>query len=141
VFLIVDNNKEIERIRARKLAELMERAQRQAAAEPKLAIPTVLTDQNFSEVVAKSRLILVDFWAAWCQPCKVIAPFVEDIGRKYAGRLAIGKMDVDANQLIPGQFGIQSIPTLLLFKDGTLVDGIVGAVPKSQIEAMAAKWM
>lgn len=141
MFLIVDNNKEIERIRARKLAELMERAQRQAAAEPKLAIPTVLTDQNFSEVVAKSRLILVDFWAAWCQPCKVIAPFVEDIGRKYAGRLAIGKMDVDANQLIPGQFGIQSIPTLLLFKDGTLVDGIVGAVPKSQIEAMAAKWM
>ena len=141
MFLIVDNNKEIERIRARKLAELMERAQRQAAAEPKLAIPTVLTDQNFSEVVAKSRLILVDFWAAWCQPCKVIAPFVEDIGRKYAGRLAIGKMDVDANQLIPGQFGIQSIPTLLLFKDGTLVDGIVGAVPKSQIEALVMKWM
>ena len=138
---LVDSDDEIERIRAKKLAELMEQAHRQAVAATVSAGPIVVTDANFAEVVKKSRLVLVDFWATWCQPCKVIAPNVEELGRKYAGKLVVAKMDVDSNRIIPGRFGIQSIPTLMLFKDSEAVDGIIGAVPRAQIEGLVTKWM
>ncbi len=137
----MDNDDEIERIRARKLAELMEQVTKRETARPESAKTVVLTDQNFANVVTSSKLILVDFWATWCQPCKIVSPFVEELGRQYVGKLVIGKMDVDQNQSTPGQFGVQSIPTLLLFKEGRLVDGIVGAVPKAQLDAMVRKWM
>lgn len=137
----MDSDDEIERIRARKLAELMKQAEKPVVQEPKAVEPIVLTDGNFARVVTSSKLILVDFWAAWCQPCKVISPAVEELGRKYPGKLAVGKMNIDENRNVLGQFGIQSIPTLLLFKDGRLVDGVVGAVPKSQLEALVRKWM
>ena len=100
------------------------------------------TDANFDEEVLKSSLpVLVDFWAVWCQPCKVIAPAVEELAKKYSGKVTVGKMNVDENRMVPGQFGIQSIPTLLLFKGGRLVDGVVGAVPKAQLENLVRKWM
>jgi thioredoxin 1 len=137
----VSGDEEIERIRARKLAELMAQVQKEESAQVPSGEPVVLTDRNFGGVIAQSRLVLVDFWASWCAPCKTIAPFVEGLARQYTGRLTVGKMDVDANQSTPGQFGIQSIPTLLLFKEGKLVDGIIGAVPKAQLEALVKKWM
>lgn len=137
----MDSDGEIERIRAKKLSEMMERAHRQAVADVRPEGPVIVTDSNFNDVVGRSRLALVDFWASWCQPCKIITPLVEQLGRKYSGRLVVAKMDVDANHVVPARLGIQSIPTLLLFKDGELVDGIVGAVPKADIEALIAKWM
>lgn len=99
-----------------------------------------LTDSNFEEVVLKSdKPVLVDFWAEWCGPCKAIGPVVEQLSKEYEGKANIGKMDVDANSNVPMQYGIRSIPTILFFKGGQLVDKTVGAVPKSSLEATIQK--
>jgi len=93
-----------------------------------------LTDANFESEVLQSKIpVLVDFWASWCYPCKIIAPVVEDISKEYAGKIKVGKLDTDSNQVTAAQFGISGIPTLLLFKQGKPVDRIVGAVPKKVI--------
>jgi len=79
--------------------------------------------------------MVVDFWAAWCGPCRMVAPIVEQLAKEYSGRVAFGKLNVDENPLTSGEFQVQSIPTLLIFRDGQPVDGIIGAVPKYQIES------
>ena len=95
-----------------------------------------LNDSNFDDEVVKSDLpVLVDFWAEWCGPCKMIAPSVEKISEEYSGKLKVGKLDVDSNPNISSTFGIRSIPTLLIFKNGSPVDQIVGAVSKEVISA------
>ncbi len=94
------------------------------------------TDANFEDEVLKSDLpVLVDFWAVWCGPCKMIAPLVDEIAKEYEGKVKVGKLDVDNNQQVSIKYGIRSIPTLLIFKDGKIADQIVGAVPKSAITA------
>ena len=95
-----------------------------------------LNDSNFNEEVVNSEdVVLVDFWAEWCGPCKMIAPIVEKISNDYSGKLKVGKLDVDSNPNISSTFGIRSIPTLLIFKSGKPVDQIVGAVSESAIVA------
>jgi thioredoxin 1 len=94
-----------------------------------------ITDANFqSEIVDNNGLSMVDFWAEWCGPCRIIAPFVEDLAAEYAGRVTVGKLDVDSNQRTAAQFGVRSIPTVLFFKDGKVVDAVVGAVPKPALD-------
>lgn len=96
--------------------------------------PIHLTDENFENEVLKSdKLVLIDFWATWCGPCKMIAPTIEELANEYEGKAKICKLDVDNNQRIAMQYGIRSIPTLLFFKNGQLVDQLVGAVPKNMI--------
>lgn len=96
--------------------------------------PIEITDNNFEKEVLKSTSpVLIDFWAVWCGPCKIIAPVVEEIANEYEGKLKVGKLDVDNNPQTSVKYGIRSIPTLLLFKDGVVVDTIIGAIPKSQI--------
>ncbi len=93
-----------------------------------------LTDKNFDEVVmASDKPVLVDMWAIWCGPCRMVAPILEDISKDYAGRVIVGKLDVDSNPGTTSRFGIRNIPTILFFKDGKLVDKQVGAVPKAVI--------
>ena len=89
-----------------------------------------VSDSNFKELIASEKPVLVDFWAEWCGPCKMIGPVVEEIAGEYEGQAVVGKMDVDANSNTPMEFGIRSIPTLMIFKNGEMVDKIVGAVPK-----------
>jgi thioredoxin 1 len=96
--------------------------------------PIEVTDANFQQEVLKSdKPVLVDFWAVWCGPCRLIAPVVEEIATEYSGQLKVGKMDVDNNPETAMQFGIRNIPTLLVFKNGKVVDHIVGALPKRNL--------
>ena len=93
-----------------------------------------ITDENFeAEVINSDKPVLIDFWAVWCGPCKAIAPIVEELSVEYEGKLKVGKLNVDDNQQTSIKFGVRSIPTLLIFKNGKLADTIIGAVPKSNI--------
>lgn len=89
-----------------------------------------ITDSNFESVINGDQPVLVDFWAEWCGPCKMIAPVVEELATEYEGKAVIGKVDVDSNPEVSAKFGIRSIPTLLVFKGGEIVDKQIGAVPK-----------
>ena len=95
-----------------------------------------INDADFETAVVQSDIpVLVDFWAPWCGPCKMIAPILDEIAPEFAGKVKIVKINVDDNQLVAGQFGVRSIPTLLLFKNGQLVATQVGALPKNQLAA------
>ncbi len=96
-----------------------------------------LTSENFEQEVLKSPIpVLVDFWAEWCGPCRMIAPAVEELARAYEGKIKVGKVDVDSQVDLAGRFGIISIPTLMVFKDGKAARQKVGALPKLQIEGL-----
>jgi thioredoxin 1 len=97
---------------------------------------THVTDASFeADVIKSGEPVLVDYWAEWCGPCKMIAPVLEEMATSYAGKIKIAKMDVDANQEVPAKYGIRGIPTLILFKDGQEVAKKVGAMSKSQLTA------
>ena len=129
----MSSDDELEAIKHKKLAELQKEAATKAMMSS-ITEPIVLTDSNFASEIAKYPIMLVDFWAPWCGPCKMVSPIIEQLSREYSGRVAFGKVNVDENQRIAASFGIQSIPTLMIFKGGKAVDVIIGAMPKAQIE-------
>jgi len=93
-----------------------------------------LTDAEFESTINAGKPVFIDFWAPWCGPCRLIGPIVEELAPKYDGKAIIAKMNVDENPNVPQRFGVTSIPTLLMFKEGKLVDRAVGAMPKGQLE-------
>lgn len=102
--------------------------------------PVTITDQTFAaEVEQQPGLTVLDFWASWCGPCHIIAPFVEQLAAERAGAVKVGKVDSDANPHLSARFNVRSLPTLLFFKDGQVVDQIIGAVPKARIDAVVEK--
>jgi thioredoxin 1 len=132
---------ELEAIRARKREELLRAARASpAAASSAEGKPIVVTDATFDGEVRRPGLILVDFWASWCGPCLRVAPTLEAIAKEQAATMRLGKLNVDENPRTAQRYGVMSIPTMLLFKDGKLVDGIVGALPRAQIEAVLKRW-
>jgi len=98
-----------------------------------------LTDGNFHEELQSDVPVLVDFWAEWCGPCRALAPTLEKIAEEYDGKLKIGKLNVDENPALAGQYGVRSIPTMILFKDGKEVGKIIGALPQNEIESALDK--
>jgi thioredoxin 1 len=104
-------------------------------AIPKIDKPIVVSDRNFDQTAKTYPLVVIDCWAAWCAPCRAIAPVVEQLARGYSGKVVFGKLNVDENPETAGKFSIMAIPTLLVMKDGKEVDRIVGVLPKSQLEA------
>jgi thioredoxin 1 len=99
-----------------------------------------VTDQEFEREILQSEIpALVDFWAPWCAPCHIIAPVLEDLAKKFSGRIKVAKMNVDENRATPGNYAIMGIPTVILFKDGEIVDRIVGVAPQSRLEEAVQK--
>lgn len=93
-----------------------------------------ITDSNFNDLISKNKTVLVDFWAEWCGPCRMIGPIIEELANEYKGKAIIGKLDVDSNQESSVKYGVRSIPTILTFKDGEIVDKQVGAVSKETLK-------
>jgi thioredoxin 1 len=131
-----DEDAEIQSLREKKLVELMRRTRAQLQSGEKYnGKPIILSDATFSSEISKYPVMVVDFWAAWCGPCRTVAPIIEQLAKEYSGRVAFGKLNVDENPLTSSEFQVESIPTLLIFRDGEPVDGIIGAAPKHQIES------
>lgn len=121
---------ELEQIREKKMRELMGQM-----STPSIDKPIVVSDRNFDQTVKNYPLVVIDCWAAWCAPCRAIAPVVEELAKEYSGKVVFGKLNVDENPETAQKFNVMAIPTLLVMKNGTEVDRIVGVLPKSQLEA------
>ena len=122
---------EIDKIKKAKIVAMLEQAQKGNLINK----PLTLTDSNFDSEVTKHELIVVDFWAPWCGPCRMVGPVIEELASEYAGKVAFGKLNVDQNKTVPNRFAVRGIPTMIIFKDGRAVDTLVGAYPKSHIES------
>ena len=121
---------ELEQIREKKMRELKEEM-----STPRIDKPIVVSDRNFDQTTKSYPLLVVDCWAAWCAPCRAIAPIVDELAKEYSGKVVFGKLNVDENPETTQRFGVMAIPTLLVMKDGQEVDRVVGVIPKNRIEA------
>jgi len=126
---------ELEKIRAKKIQEIMKKSEGK-----EIAAPITVTDANFDEVIKTHPLIVIDCWAAWCGPCLMLSPIIEELAKEHAGEIVFGKLNVDENPKTATRFGIMGIPTLLIIKDGIEVDRIVGVAPKLLIENKLKKY-
>ena len=133
--------KQIEQIKQRKIQTMIEIAKKGQTQTHVEKHPAYLTDVNFSSAVTANELLVVDFWAPWCGPCRMLAPIIEQLATEYAGKATFGKMNVDENQIFPSKFGIMSIPTIMVFHRGKAVETIIGAYPKTHIESLFKKYL
>jgi thioredoxin 1 len=136
-----DIDKELDEIMARKKSEVLTNAQLSENKPSSVSSPITLSDSNFEQALKENPLLVVDFWAVWCGPCRMVAPVIEQLASELAGKVVFGKLNVDENPAISRTFGIQSIPTIAIFKNGKAIDAIVGAVSKSQMQSTILKYL
>jgi thioredoxin 1 len=125
---------ELAELRRKRLEDMMRRKQEEPVS-PAIGVVVEVTDLNFTEVVNKGGLVVIDCWAVWCAPCRMISPIIEELAKDYAGKIVFGKLNVDENRKVPLEYQIMGIPTFLVFKNGSLVDRIDGAMPRRLLEA------
>jgi thioredoxin 1 len=130
---------EIEEIKQRKMAEMMKSKSNQADSDGWPGEPVPLADQSFEAFIAKYPKVVVDCWAPWCGPCRMLSPTIDAMAKDMKGKVAFGKLNTDENYQVSSKFRIMSIPTLLFFKDGQLVDKMVGAAPRPVLEQYLRK--
>ncbi len=143
-----DKDFELEQIKAKKMREMEERLKARAMGEGKrnkeaevIDYPLTLNDETFIPTVRRYPLVVVDCWAPWCAPCRMVAPIIDELAREYAGKVVFGKLNVDENPRIAAEFAIMAIPTMFIFKNGEPVDVIQGALPKPYLEARVKQWL
>lgn len=136
---MVKEEDDLLRIRRKKPQELMSRGKMPEHKESFLNKPVIVTDATLPEMVQKYPLVVVDCWAPWCAPCHIVAPVIEELAKDYNGKIVFGKLNIDENQRIAMKYGIMSIPTLLIFKNGKLVDAPIGAMPREMLEPIITK--
>ena len=129
---------ELEQIRLKKIQAMLDQADHRKQVSN---YPIAIDDDNFHEIVETNELLVVDFWAPWCGPCRMVGPIIEQLAAEYAGKVTFGKMNVDENQMVARNFGIMSIPTIVVFHRGNAVETIVGAYPKTHIEAVFKRYL
>ncbi|MDI9645255.1 MAG: thioredoxin [Archaeoglobales archaeon] len=132
---------ELEELRLKKMKEIMEKALKDAQNQNKTQIdsPQHADSRNFDELVSKNTNVVADFWAEWCGPCRMVAPIVDELAKEYAGKVLFLKVNTDQNPKLAARFGITAIPTLLFFKNGRVVDRVVGALPKRDLKRWIEK--
>jgi len=128
-----EEDEELERIKQAKLRKMMTGAAPEKGRRA-FSKPVAMTDATFKEMIQNHPLVVVDCWAPWCGPCRLVAPIIEELSRDYVGRIIFGKLNVDENREVSLKYNIMSIPTLLVFKNGKLVDTIIGAMPRQTFE-------
>ena len=129
---------DLDQIRLRKIQAMLDQVKNSGQTSNQLMI---VTDDTFHKAVQTHDLLVVDFWAPWCGPCRMVGPIIEALSVEYIGKAAFGKMNVDENQVVPSSFGIMSIPTIIIFNHGKEVERLVGACPKAHIEAMIKRYL
>jgi len=135
-----EKDEELEKIKRAKLEEMMHGVV-QNPVKPASDKPIEITDVTFKETIQNHSLVVVDCWAAWCAPCRMVAPIIDEMARDYAGKILFGKLNVDENREVATQYEIMSIPTLLVFKNGQLVDRVVGAMPRQMLEPKITRYL
>ncbi len=134
----MDDDSELENIRKQMIARIQSESIKKEVKNMK---PIELTDSTFADAVKKEKILVVDFWASWCAPCRFLSPIIEELAKDYAGKITFGKVDVDANPRVSASFNISSIPTVMMFKDGKVADISIGAVPKQMLETKLKRLM
>ena len=137
-----EEDKELERIRRAKLQGMMENKSETYEKETMVSNkPIEVMDATLTEIIQNHSLVVVDCWAPWCGPCYMVAPVIEELARDYAGKILFGKLNVDKNREVSMQYQIMGIPTLLVFKNGKLVDRVVGAMPRQMLEPKITRYL
>ena len=134
-------DEELERIKRARLREIMRGASKREQGESASNKPIKVTDATFKETIQNHPLVVIDCWAPWCGPCQIVAPVIEAMAQDYAGKILFGKLNVDENRKVATQYQVMSIPTLLVFKNGKLIDRIVGAMPRQMLEPKITRYL